>query len=569
MLFPFAIRAAFLGDYTKGRFTLGGSLGINQEDYTRTLNGSEISRRELEKEAAIDMAGFIWDPRFLSFSTGVTVTDIDTETSGEDTDRQAVGYHLETTWFGNRDHPLNIFAHRRKNSVANFSSPSYDLTTERYGLGWGFQRQLLGNIKARFEVIESQSESSEVDRDETREIVEFEGKRQIKRESGSHSNITYGFREIDSEDSVLGTAARQRDWYAYDRTEFGKTTSLISSIKYYDREDVWSNSDEGIPLQIESSFMNASSSLRMQSSELLRQHYSLALSRSDSNTSESNRYDLRGGVVYNIAPHWELETDVGLNGGDYRSETTHAEDLFAQLEAGVRYNRHFESIGVRAGYSAEYGSELESNDSDGRGDTTAQTANLGLSRRTNVWWEDAIDYRVRTEEGEHSNREHTIHYLATSRLGPSDQLRFTADWRHYKSDYLLIRQKTEDLRYKADWNHRLGAGNTFSLGLGHTKTESGDSAVERSFVQGRVGLSPRQFRRLRFNGSVHFEKEVRLDVERTNLRAEASVVYPVGRWETRAVYRYREYDDENTDFGSSLDEQSIMFYLRRHFGIRF
>ncbi len=569
MLFPFSIRAAFIGDYTKGRFTLGGSLGINQEDYTRSRNGSEVSRRELEKEAAVDLAGFVWDPRFLSFSSGVTVTEGDTATSGEGSNRQSLGYYLNTTWFGGRDHPLNVFANRRTNTVANADSPSYDLDTEHYGLRWGFQRKTLGNVRVGFEVLDAQSASAEVERDERREIVEFEGKRQINRENGSHSDLTYGFRGIDSEDDVLGTVSRQRNWYAYDRTDLDETTSLISNIRYYDRKDVFPDIDQGGLRQVESSFINATSSIRIQSSDVFRQHYSLALSQSGSSTSESTRYDLRGGIAYNWAPNWEFRTNAGLNGGNFQSDTDSGEDLSSLLEASLRYNRHFDILDLRAGISTAYDSEIRSSDPEGRGNTISHTATLGLSRQANPWWQDSVDYRFTNEQGERGSSEHNLHYSATSRITPSDHLRLTGDWRRYDNGQLVVAQTTDNRRYKIDWNHRLGSGNVFSLGAGRSQTASDDSKVSRSFVQGRLGLSPRWIRRLHINGLVHLEKEERAEAERTALRVEANLVYPFGRWETRAVYRYREFDDENAGFSSALDEQSIMLYLRRHFGVRF
>ncbi len=108
--------------------SLSGSFGMEAEDYRYDMAASTRERTRLRGRFDLTGRGYLWDPRFAVFDAGLTLQKetVKTRDAGVngDTGLDTLGYRLSTTWFGNRPHPLLVYANSSQSTVADFWSPS-------------------------------------------------------------------------------------------------------------------------------------------------------------------------------------------------------------------------------------------------------------------------------------------------------------------------------------------------------------------------------------------------------------------------------------------------------------
>ena len=563
--FP-SVEAFTLSDYTKRRFMLRGHFGLEAEDYRYSGNDEASSRQRLKQNLTLNSTGFVWDPRFLTFGAGVSLLRENAETSDGNQRFRTVGYHLNTTWFGHRRHPLNVFANRKESEIAGYFAPTYLLTTEGYGIRWGFDQATLGKLSLRLAARTARSDNDEVPRDEEDQTLDIEGKRHLEREGGSVSDMTYGLRVRESEDRAAGNQQEQRNLYLYDRTQLSERAKLSNNVSYYQRKDVWQQVDADEPESRDSEFFSANSGLVFQQTEALRQRYRANLNLSEVGDTQVTQLGVHGGAEYTLTEAWEVRASAGFERREQKADSASGVDFAGDIEAGVRYSKRLERVGVQAQYSLGREFQLESVN-DPRPDSSFHSVGLGLTHDAGSGFHQTVNYHANLRRGGTRNLEQVLRYQASGRIGLQDSLRGILEHRRAERELDDEKFMNRNSRIDLNWSHRFSGSNSLSVSGGRAETRSDGTRLVRRHLESRLTFAPRRQRRLRFSGRARAEEESsQRGGERSQLHLEGTLSYSFGRWKSRLRYRFRETE---TMSGGYFEEESIMAFLRRDFGFPF
>jgi len=544
----------------RGLYTLSGTLGLRWKDYDYERQNRTYRRSSLREELGLSAGGFVWDPRFMTFDASATWNTEQVRQSEADRDYENTDYRLSTRWFPKKPWALTLHGGRSTSDVNDETAPSYRLTTRNYGARWGYTSALLGRLQLSFDTAEQMSESSEVERDEESRVVKVDGKRDFgdRRDPGAvSSDLSYGYRYNEDENRTTGYTHRQHYWYGQNRTLLSERSSLSANFTLYDRQDTW----EALP-ERESLYFNASSSLSTRHTEATQSGLNLALSRNETDGSETDSYSGSARVDHQYNPRWSLNGAARLSGTRYSGDGG-GERTTLGGDAGARYANRFGNFLVNGGYTL--GMERVTDERSGNESALDHSFSLGYTRGSTPLYADALDYRGALRYGDLDTREHSLRYRVNSQLGRRDRLTATAEVRQYEEEGGTTPRDSLSKRASTEWSHRLYNNGSLALGAGWSESTIDESRQERSHLQARLGFSPRRIARLRLTALARYEEETGESAgaeSRTTL--EASANYTIGRWQTRAEYRYREEEDEN-----GYNESEVMLYLKRNFSSRF
>lgn len=567
-------------------YTLSGAIGLRLEDYQYQRDGVSYDRQTLRQELDVSSGGHIWDPRFLRYDIGLNLREHDTRSSQGDSDYSMVGYHLNTTWFGARRNPLNLYASRSSSTVSDFLGPSYDLETRTVGGRWSLDSALLGRIQLSASRMDNLTDGRTVQRDETTDNAAVDGKRQFSGAGGSTSDVNYGYRYHNTTDQARDVTRRQHQFFLSDRTTLSPTAFLTASANYYDRHDVWATqATDPAALVLDSRFFSATANLNVKASERLRYSYGVNASDNSVNDATTATYGGRAGLDYIWNDRWQQHAALTASQTEHRGETVTTTQR-QSAESGLRYASQRGNFNVRGGYTL--GLEQREEYAGRAIDLVRNSFTAGYSRSHNPLWRDHAEYRVATTHGDYQSAEHNLRYAVTSQPGADDSVNGAVELRDYAERGLTTDQDARSQRYSLSWTRRLYALSSLTVSGGHSRHQgsfqastitfddlgepvgtvetTADSSTRRSHVQARLASTLHKLGNTRVG--LLWRHEVEEWSSGTSYwrdTLEGDVNYTIGLWQFQLQYRLREAGGDLGD----MREQSLMLHGRRRFGARF
>ncbi|PWB53766.1 MAG: hypothetical protein C3F18_07200 [Nitrosomonadales bacterium] len=566
-----------------GRLTFYGSVGVEAEDYQYESEYGTRDRTRLRTRFDLNGRGFIWDPRFATFDAGITLQRENVQTAendvGGNTSYNMLGYRLNTTWFANKPYPLSIYANRSQNTVSDFWSPSYELTTSNLGARWGLENRWLGRTSFYLDRMSSESGSTLVPRSEQHLSFGLDANQKLLPKQWGESDMSYGYRHTAWDEMVYGSRQRQDYFYLNDRSLFGDRANLTANVTYYDRSDQWGAMGSG--QEWASSFLGLNTMLNIQQTEKFRHYYGLGLGFNNFGESQSASQNLSGGVNYRFNDQWQANATIGLS--TYRTESAvdgtslEQDGSSTSGSAGILYSSTIGNYLVNGGYTMAL-TKTGTSGTAGAGSLPGQqnathTINLGYTRMNSPLYADSLQLRMSQTVGEPSGSEANIRYSVTSALTPSDMLQGVAEYRRYQQDYRVWTNAvsaydyyyygldSQSARLDFGWLHRLSEASSLMLSAGATSGESQGVALDTRYAQARATL--------RLRSALHLTALARAEqiegqesIAGQKITVESDLNYRIGKWQASVRYRLRDAKQEFAPFR----EKSLMLMLRRDYG---
>lgn len=590
-----------LSDYTQGKFAFYGALSLETEKYDYSREAETESRRRLREKLELNGRGFIWDPRLATFDGGVTLQNENIQATEGATTFHTLGYRLNTVWLAERPYPLTIFTNRYRSTVADYLTPAYDITTTNLGARWGMDAKWLGQTRLYYDRTRTESDNIKVLRSDLIDSYGVEAQQKIRPKQWGESDFNYGYRRNTWDDRAYGSFQRQNYFYLFDRSLFGDKANMSANVTYFNRDDQW-GLGSSIGNQVTSNFLAANSAFSVQQTDKLRHYYNVGLSVNGVGETQTNSYNLMAGFNYRFDEHWQANGSLGENSSKSTATTTSNSSTSCPPEsgtmgcattgtttlknnatlanAGVLYNSMWGSYFVSGGYNLSVEWPNRSTGINTTGVTHA--VNVGYARRASPLFVDTLDLRLSTRMGELEGNEQNIRYGVNSQISASDMLQGLVEYRHFTQsstvladiatpyDYLRRYQESSSGRIDVGWMHRISQAGSFNLSTGMTKSRSYNQSMadeivlDSAYVQGRVNAMLRS--NLQWTALVR-EERIQGPVSQSGRRltAESDLVYRIGKWQASARYRLRDARLETAPF----KERSLMFYLKRDFGITF
>lgn len=569
----FALKvSSSLSDFTKRRFGIYGAVSGQLENYDYRTDATTTRRRNFQTKFDINMKGFAWDPRLLTFDAGLSLQNENIRSDNGDTRFNTVGYRLQTTWFAGRPNPLNVFANRSKTTVADYATPSYGLTTSTFGARWGLEDKWLGRTQFFLDRTRSESDNVLVPRSDTNLNLGVEAKQKFRPKKWGESELSYGYRYTSWDDQAYGNRQRQNYFYGYDRTLFGEKVNLTANATYYNREDERTASVLGSGDAIKSDILNLSSALQVNESEVFQHHYSVGMGTSKVGETQSSSFNANAGANYKLSEQWRTNASVGWNMSKV-SGASNSTFSNPSASGALLYTNIFDNLMVNGGYSLTLSRPQTTE--GGSFNNMSHSANIGYSRRGNTLYADSLDLRTTIQTGQTRGNEQNIRYGVNSQLSNNDTLQTVVEYRRYRQEFTtgttIFGASTSTaldsnlLRFDANWMHNFGSTASTTVSAGGTRGQTQGFANNLTYAQARMNA--------RLPGNVQWTAMGRVETMAGGMSStigrkttlESDLNYRIGKWQTMARYRLR---DSRLESGS-FREQSLLFFLKRDYAIAF
>lgn len=582
-----ALKLSELGEAGK-LVSLSGSIGMEAEDYRYEMLASTRERLRLRGRFDLNARGYVWDPRFVVFDAGVTLQDetVRTREAGLDGDTgvDTLGYRFSTTWFGGRPNPLTIYANSSQSTVADFWTPSYELSTRSEGMRWGLDNRWVGRTGFYVDHTVSESRSTAVPRSEENLSLGLDANRTIRAQQWGESALSYGYRHTAWDEKVYGSSHRQNHLYLNDRSLFGEKATLTANLTFYDRSDDWGRVLSGAH-GLDSQFLGFNSMLNVQQTDMLRHYYTLGFSMSDVGSSRSVSQNLSGGLSYRFNRVWQASGMLGVNATrsewaqSFPSASGSQNSSSLTGSAALTYADSFGNFLVTGGYSLALAQSDTFSTTAGLPDQryTTHSVDLGYTRTGSPRYADSLQLRMSRTVGEPSGDELNARYSVTSTLSQQNLLQGSAEYRRYRQEYAAwsalaplpdaysyVMTDTQSARVEVGWLHRFSQSGSVMLSAGLTSGTSQGVSLDTRYAQARGNVILR--------GNLHWTALLRAEqIEGTaytagdKLTVESDLNYRIGKWQATARYRYR---DARQDF-APFKERSMTVMLKRDYDLRF
>jgi hypothetical protein len=568
-LFPQRADASYIREYTKGRFTFSGSLGLRYKENHRNIKTSPTQTYSLRETVETNVNGFVWDPRFMTFKAGLTFRHEKHQTDGAGSATPtSYQYSLFTTWLPKRRHPFIMHAHHIITEVKSDHSPTYESVTDSIGMRWSMHRRLLGNVSFNYDARMSKSYGSTSKRDQVDQKFKLAGQRKFKkRRSKTGSDINYGYLYDLKKNNVSGREASEHRINIADRTVISPTAELSADASYYIKEG---SGDSVFSVQS----LRAGSRLSKRVSEQLGTNYGLSAGASKSDASNSQSVGGSAGLSYLISERWQSNAGISLAG----NSTTAAggdDRVNSSANGGVSYRQQ---LGIY-NFSSNYGLSVSSvMAGDERGNNSiGHSFGLGLSQGSSILWSDSISYTLSYNESKSNTAtSHGITYNAKSQFSLRDRVYLSSAYNIYSEEDSAggptVDREGSTRRAELGWTHKFSFSSSLNASTSYSASDRSSTDSELSDNQtktGRVTFRTNDFLGLRsvmFASKLGYrQSEGSQSVDSYKITADANFNYRIGRWITSLKLEYTEGESGAANFAN----RSLTFNIKRMFGFRF
>lgn len=569
-LFPITANAAFIRDYTKGRFTFTGSLGLKYKEHHRKTSSKTdfFKTTSLRRTLETGVKGFAWDPRFMIFKAGLTIRHENYESDGGGGSRPtSYQYSLFTTWLPKRRNPFLLHAHHIITEVRSDNAPTFEVVTDTFGMRWGMQRRLLGYLSFAYDARMAKSSGGSSERDQIDQVFKIVGQRKFKkRRSKIGSDVSYGYTYDLKKNRESGRETSEHRINLNDRTIISPTSELSAEATYYFKEGQGGDSDYSIHQ------LRASSRLSNKISDQLGTSYGLSFGTAKSYNSTSQSASGSAGVNYLISDRWQSNASLALSASN--SSTANTEDrINSSANGGVSYRQPWGIYNL----SSNYGLSLSASSAGSGGAAVGHNFGFGLSQNSSILWSDNFSYSLgHFESRDRVSTSHGLTYGAKSQVSLRDRLYLSANYSYHVADdstnEVSVNRESNVGRAELGWTHKFSYTSSLNSSITYSDSDRKSSDSESSDNQTSSGsISFRTshlfgLRNLLFNTRLrHRQSQGKQRVNSTKTTLDANFDYKIGRWITSL--KLEHYVDET---GSDVYEnRSFTFNIKRVFGFRF
>lgn len=574
----FATLLCIISGPVAGKTSFSGSMGLENEEYKYSTEAGARSRTRQRMLFDLKGRGYIWDPRFMLYTAGVTLQREKVQTNAALTKTNSlynmVGYNLNTTLFAKKPSPLTLYANRNKSTVNDFWSPSYGYTVNNLGARWGTKNPWLGRSNFYFDRTNSQSDNALVPRSDRNLLLGMDANKNIRPKQWGESDLSYGYRRTELDDWVNGSSQHQNYFYLNDRSYFDKNAKLSSSLTYFTRNDRWNNSSNAT----NSKFLGFNNNFSVQQTQDFSHHYGLGLGLNKTDTNQGRTHNLSAGANYRFDRRWQVNGGLALSGSNSSSLDSgqkQSSKMFSGNAALMYSDLVLQNYQVNGSYTATQMRNRNSNSNrvfEQR--STTQTVNAGYSRMNSRLYADSLQLSMGRSTGEPSGSEYNARYSVRSIWTQSDMLQGTAEYRRYRQSNIIVNStassssdiynlNSRNTRLNFSWSHYFPGSGSSILSATTTKGKSQGVDTATRSVQAMIRRSLGGALRWSFLARKdHIEGLESISGNKTTI--ESDLDYRIGKWQASARYRYRDVQQYIAPF----KEHSITFMLKRIYGFR-
>ena len=564
-VWPSTANALSVREYTKGRFTFTGYIGLKHEDRKNKSEESESKSESLRTQIQTNLKGFAWDPRFMVFNASLTSTQQTTETTAGKSEPTTLSFSLFTTWLPKRRDPFVLFLNHSVTKISTYSTPTYHLTTDNLGFRWGRTNRTFGIVRFAYDLRKATSSGQVVKKDQVDHQLKIDGKRRFKPGRQGGSDIGYGYRYDNREDKGSNRKSNEHRLFVNNRAALSSKMSFTADASSTYRQDDSNGGSRALK------YMSAKSRINHSKSEQLSLNYSLSMNVTDSDESASRSLSGGGGVNYNISERWHAVGALSL-AANSTDGVSSSDRVGSTLSGGLDYRQPLGIYNLSSNYSISISKAL-SGPTDG--DSVSHTFGVGVSQSASSLWMDDIGYTIGFSTGPtRSSISQSVIYRARSNFTLRDSVGFTAEYRVFSEDnsssWVDVERETSNRRAKLDWTHKLRVSSALSATVSYVESdnETNDESRDSQTTSARANFRTALFglRNLQLVSQARYlDVQGDLGSSGKKMVAELGIGYKIGRWIASFNYDYSRGDFENQTYEYHL----VTINLKRLFGFRF
>ncbi len=569
-LLPITANAGFIRDYTKGRFTFTGSLGLKyKEHYRKTSSQTDFFKTtSLRRTLETGVKGFTWDPRFMVFKAGLTIRHENYESDGGGgSTPTSYQYSLYTTWLPKRRNPFLLHANHIITEVKSDNAPTFEVVTDTFGMRWGMHRRLLGHLNFTYDARMAKSSGGSSERDQIDQVFKITGQRKFKkRRSKLGSDVNYGYTYDLKKNRESGRETSEHRININDRTIISPTSELSAEGSYYFKEGQGGGSDYSIHQ------LRASSRLSKKISDQLGTSYGLSFGAAKSYDSNSQSASGSAGLNYLISDRWYTNASVALSASS--SSTSNDDDrINSSMNGGATYRQQWGIYNL----SSNYGLSISASNVGSGGAAVGHNLGFGLSQSSSVLWSDSLSYSLGYfESRDRVSTSHSLTYGVRSQVSLRDKFYLSTNYNYHVEDdstnEVSVNRESNTGRAELGWTHKFSYTSSLNSNITYTDSDRKSSDSESSDNQtSSATISFRTthlfgLRNLLFNTRIRYrQSQGEQRVSSTKTTADANFDYKIGRWITSL--KLEQYVGETGP--DVYENRSFTFNIKRVFGFRF
>ncbi len=565
-LFPADANAAFVREYTKGRFSFSGSVGFKYTERDRKTSSNTIRTTGVREVIDTTVKGFVWDPRFMVFKAGFAFRHETnkTEGGGESTPT-SYQYTLFTTWLPKRRNPFVLHAHHIITEVKSDNAPTQEIVTDSFGMRWNMNRRTLGSLSFAYDTRMAKSFGGSTKRDQVDHTFKVDGARKFKKRRskvGSDVNYSYTYELKKNRESDRETSEHR--FNVTDKTTFSPKTELSADATYYYKEG--SGASE---FAVQS--LRAGSRLSMNVSERLGVSYGLGMGAGVTDASNSQSASASAGLSYLISERWHTNASLSLSGN--RTTAGGGEDRVSlSANGGVSYRQQWGIYNLTSNYGISLGSKIGTNER-----SMGHNFGIGLSQSNSILWSDNISYSLSYTESVNSiATSHGLTYGVRSQVSLRDKLYFTAGYKYLTEEDSsfgeTVDREASSGRAELGWTHKYSFNTSLNASSSYQENNRDASDIESSDNQttaSSVAFRTSNFlgmRNVRFTSRIRYRQSLgKQRANSTKTTSDANFDYTLGRWITSLKLEHSTGETGLVTF----ENRSLTFNIKRIFGFRF
>lgn len=566
----------------EGKYAFNGSMGVESENAKYSTPSTKQDRQRLKTRLDLNNRGFIWDPRFVTYTAGITLqkdavratTTNATDATANNSKYNMLGYRINTTWFANKPHALNLYADRSQTTVSDYRIPTYGLVNTTMGARVSWENKLAGRMNFNLDSRQADSDSLSSPRTDRNHSFGVDATKKLLPKQWGESDVAYGYRRSEMNEQVAGNKQSQDYLYLNDYSKLGDKMNLRAGLTYSNQRSQYGSAAAGAASTgSASNFFNFNSGLTVQQSEKLNHSYNLGLSMSETGTGKTLSQSASGAATYRFNSQWQTNGSLGLSSS--RSDSTGNQSQTNSTttgSGGVQYSDKFDVYLVNGGYNLSWSRSDSSRANAIAQQNTTQSANAGYTRTGSPRYTDSLQLRMSRAMGASKSNEANVRYSVNSMLSEKDALQGSVDYRRANQSYtissntdsVLFSSDSTNTRADAGWQHRFSDTANTMLSLGANRAVNSGLAYNNNYAQASIAMLLRGdvqwtalARREEFEGTQTTSGK--------KLTVESNLNYRLGKWQAGARYRFSDARLRLNPF----KEQSLFLTLTRAYDFSF